>query len=91
MGEILALVLRSRRFIVGAVLFLAVLCFGVIGPRVTDRDPFQMVGGLFNPPSDEAVLGTDNLGRDVFTQLMYVPAPLCSSVLWQALWRPASE
>ena len=71
MGEILALVLRSRRFIVGAVLFLAVLCFGVIGPRVTDRDPFQMVGGLFNPPSEKNILGTDNLGRDVFTQLMY--------------------
>jgi len=30
-----------------------------------------MVGGLFNPPSEKAILGTDNLGRDVFTQLMY--------------------
>ncbi|NLY51563.1 MAG: ABC transporter permease [Firmicutes bacterium] len=71
MGEVLVLVLRSRRFMIGAILFLAVLCFGVIGPRVTDRNPFQMVGGLFNPPSEKAILGTDNLGRDVFTQLMY--------------------
>ena len=30
-----------------------------------------MAGGLFNPPSEKAILGTDNLGRDVFTQLMY--------------------
>ena len=71
MGEVLVLVLRSRRFMIGAVLFLAVLCFGVIGPQLTDRNPFQMAGGLFNPPSEKNILGTDNLGRDVFTQLMY--------------------
>lgn len=71
MGEVLTLVFRSRRFIIGAVLFLSVLAFGVIGPLVATRDPFQMAGGLFDPPSDEAILGTDNLGRDVFTQLMY--------------------
>lgn len=52
-------------------MFLAVLCFGVIGPQLTDRNPFQMAGGLFNPPSEKNILGTDNLGRDVFTQLMY--------------------
>ena len=26
---------------------------------------------MFDPPSDKAILGTDNLGRDVFVQLMY--------------------
>jgi hypothetical protein len=34
MGEVLILVLRSRRFMIGAVLFLTVLAFGVIGPRI---------------------------------------------------------
>jgi peptide/nickel transport system permease protein len=29
------------------------------------------VGGLYDPPSSKAWLGTDNFGRDVFTQLMY--------------------
>ena len=71
MGEVLTLVFRSRRFIIGAVLFFSVLAFGVIGPRVASRDPFQMAGGLFDPPSEKSILGTDNLGRDVFTQLMY--------------------
>ncbi len=71
MGEVLILVFRSRRFIIGAVLFLSVLAFGVIGPLISDRDPFQMAGGLFDAPSEESILGTDNLGRDVFTQLMY--------------------
>lgn len=71
MGEVLILVFRSRRFIIGAVLFLSVLAFGVIGPLISDRDPFQMAGGLFDAPSEKSILGTDNLGRDVFTQLMY--------------------
>ncbi|NLK07349.1 MAG: ABC transporter permease [Firmicutes bacterium] len=71
MGEVITLLFRSRRFIIGAALFTLVLAFGVIGPRVTSKDPFLMAGGLFDPPSEGSMLGTDNLGRDVFTQLMY--------------------
>ncbi|HPC77540.1 MAG TPA: ABC transporter permease, partial [bacterium] len=71
MKDIFILLFRSKRFIVGFVLFLAVLSFAIIGPMLNPKNPFQMVGGLFTPPSDKFILGTDNLGRDVFTQLMY--------------------
>lgn len=71
MREILLLAFRSRRFIAGMTIFILVVLFALIGPAVNPNDPFMMVGGLFNAPSDRFILGTDNLGRDVFTQLMY--------------------
>jgi len=71
MKEIFILLFRSKRFIIGFTLFISVLSFAFIGPILNPQNPFQMVGGLFSPPSEKFILGTDNLGRDVFTQLMY--------------------
>lgn len=71
MSEIFILLFKSKRFIAGLVMFIAVLLFGLLGPAFNPQNPFQSVGGLYDPPSDKVLLGTDNLGRDVFTQLMH--------------------
>lgn len=71
MREYIQLLFRSQRFVLGFSLFTFVLLFSLVGPVVWNRDPFSMVGGLFNPPSRNALLGTDNFGRDVLTQLMH--------------------
>ncbi|MBN1286180.1 MAG: ABC transporter permease [Anaerolineae bacterium] len=62
----------SPRFMFGFVLMLLLLAFGFLGPVIFNRDdPMEFVGLLYDPPSEEAWLGTDNFGHDVFTQLMY--------------------
>lgn len=62
----------SPRFWVALVMTLAVLIFGFIGPFLTGvPNPDKIVGGLYVEPSAEAWLGTDNFGKDVFTQLIY--------------------
>ena len=62
----------SGRFYVGATLFLLILILGVLGPFIfSGHHPGQQVGGLYDPPSGNAWLGTDNLGHDVFANLMY--------------------
>lgn len=71
MREIFILLIKSRRFMTGLILFVAVLVFGLVGPIFNPQDPFQSVGGLYDPPSNKTILGTDNLGRDVFTNLMH--------------------
>ncbi len=71
MGEVFTLLFKSKRFIMGLILFCTLLTFGLLGPAFTGIDPFKSLGGLFDAPSAQAWLGTDNLGRDVFTQLMY--------------------
>jgi peptide/nickel transport system permease protein len=62
----------SPRFWVALVLTIAVLVFAFVGPLVSGiDDPDDIIGGLYAEPSAEAWLGTDNFGKDVFTQLIY--------------------
>ncbi|WP_353096412.1 ABC transporter permease [Tissierella praeacuta] len=49
----------------GFLLFLSVYSFLHIG-----EDPLEMSGQMFESPSDEYILGTDNFGRDVLAELV---------------------
>jgi peptide/nickel transport system permease protein len=62
----------SPRFWVALGMTLAVLVFAFLGPYISSiADPKKIVGGLYEDPSAEAWLGTDNFGRDVYTQLIH--------------------
>lgn len=62
----------NGRFLFSLIILLLVLGFGFLGPTIFNRpDALVTVGGLYDSPSATAWLGTDNFGRDVFTQLMY--------------------
>lgn len=62
----------SPRFWFALALTIAVFSFGFLGPYLTSiEDPDDIVGGLYTEPSAEAWLGTDNFGKDVFTQLIH--------------------
>jgi peptide/nickel transport system permease protein len=60
----------TPRFWVSAVLVVLVLLLGFVGPLIYHVDPFKEVGGLYDPPSGDAILGTDNIGHDVLANLM---------------------
>jgi peptide/nickel transport system permease protein len=62
----------NGRFLFSLIILLLVLAFGFLGPLIFNKpDALVTVGGLYDSPSGTAWLGTDNFGRDVFTQLMY--------------------
>ncbi len=62
----------NRRFVGSVIMLLLLVLFGTLGPIIFDRpNPTKIVGLLYDKPSAVAWLGTDNFGRDVFTQLMY--------------------
>ena len=62
----------NGRFLFSLIVLLLVLGFGFLLPGLLGRNqPLITVGGLYDAPSSTAWLGTDNFGRDVFTQLMY--------------------
>lgn len=69
----LRLLRNSRMGMIGVVILLVFLCIAVFTPFVLefDKDKFNS-SQIFLPPSTkEHWLGTDEVGRDVFAQLMY--------------------
>jgi peptide/nickel transport system permease protein len=56
---------------VGMIVFAAVVLFAVLVPFFVRTDPTEMVGVLYEGPSSERWLGTDNFGHDVFVKLAY--------------------
>jgi len=65
---------REIRMPVGAVAFLIALAWVVIciiGPSIVPYDPLAQNLPRFRPPSGSTWFGTDELGRDVFSRVIY--------------------
>lgn len=56
---------------VGLLLLLPGLVAALFAPYIAPADPFAGVGPTFQPPSTEYWLGTDDLGRDVLSGVIY--------------------
>jgi peptide/nickel transport system permease protein len=63
--------LRSTSGAVGVTIVLFVVFVAVFGRYVAPHDPNSPVGNPLSHPSGDALLGTDDLGRDVFSRLLY--------------------
>jgi peptide/nickel transport system permease protein len=62
---------RNPMGAVGLFLVLTVLFCGLFGPWISPYDPFKIdVPNKFQPPSLSHIMGTDNLGRDVFSRVI---------------------
>lgn len=70
--EALRLFLRNPSAIVGSLLLLVIVGVSVAGPWLYQADPFEIKWAPLTPPgTSDAWLGTDYLGRDVLTTLVY--------------------
>jgi peptide/nickel transport system permease protein len=68
--ESLHFAIRNRKLVVGLIVVLFFLVLAVIGPWLTDNDPFGFDAPLSQPPSSEYWLGTTSSGQDVFAQFV---------------------
>jgi peptide/nickel transport system permease protein len=69
--ERLRLVLRSKTFLVGAVIVAFWILCALFGPAVVPDDPYaDDILNKLQPPSSEHWFGTDRLGRDVFSRVI---------------------
>jgi len=57
--------------VIGLFFSMILITFVVIGPYITPHDPFEFTPKILKPPSFENFMGTDNLGRDLFSRLIY--------------------
>lgn len=62
---------RSASGLLGLLIILIVIFAAIVGPVIVSNGPFQIVDKPFQPPFSNYILGTDSLGRDVATQLVY--------------------
>jgi len=63
--------LRTPSGVVGCAILVFVLAVAIVGPYVAPHSPNQPIGAILSGPSASAPLGTDYLGRDVLSRLLY--------------------
>lgn len=56
---------------IGLILCLVLLIFVTLGPYITPHDPYELTSNTLAQPSSNNLMGTDNLGRDLFSRLIY--------------------
>jgi len=64
-------VARNRMVLVGAVLVIGVLLAGLLAPMISPNDPIKITPDALAPPTREHPFGTDDLGRDILSRMLY--------------------
>jgi peptide/nickel transport system permease protein len=62
---------RLRVTKIGAIIVLFMVLMATFGPVIAPYSPTELVTTSFAPPSSEAWLGGDSIGRDVLTRVLY--------------------
>lgn len=70
MSNLIKTAFQSGKFRVGFIIFGVVLLLVLFYPLFDNTDPLMMQGLMFQEPSSEHLLGTDNFGRDVMAELV---------------------
>jgi ABC-type dipeptide/oligopeptide/nickel transport systems, permease components len=71
MNSMVKVLLTSKKFVIGFCLFMTLVLVSIIVPLVNPADPLEMVGLMYEKPSSEYWLGTDNFGRNVLIELVH--------------------
>lgn len=70
--EALRVFCRNPSAVLGFLLLLTIVSIAIFGPMLMNADPFELVGPPMDPPGSEfAILGSDYLGRDILTGLVF--------------------
>jgi peptide/nickel transport system ATP-binding protein/peptide/nickel transport system permease protein len=56
---------------VGGLLILALIAMAVLAPWISPYDPTERVGRPFSRPGPEHLLGTNDIGQDILSELIY--------------------
>lgn len=80
--EVVRLLKKRPWGILGALILLAMIAIAILAPVITPFQPNQIdLRNILQPPGGEFILGNDNLGRDIFTILVYGARPYVTAGL----------
>jgi len=57
--------------VAGLAVVLSILFIALLAPYIAPYDPYVSVDEALLPPSPKHIMGTDNLGRDVYSRILY--------------------
>lgn len=57
--------------VIGGAIILFFLILSLFAPFIAPYDPIKPVGPVFSPPTREFIMGTDNMGRDLFSRVVW--------------------
>jgi peptide/nickel transport system permease protein len=64
--------MRSRNIVVGGIVLTMMISLALLAPFITTYEPTQQLRReRLQPPDGTHLFGTDNLGRDIFTRVLY--------------------
>lgn len=64
-------VFRSRSSKAGLLIIMFIVLMAILAPYIAPYDPYEYVGDPYEPPSSEHWLGTDDMGHDLLSQIIY--------------------
>lgn len=70
-GDAVVKFLGTRHGAIGAVILLLLLAIAVLAPFAAPYHPLQQTTASLAPPSSQFLFGTDNIGRDIFSLILY--------------------
>ncbi|ANQ54114.1 peptide ABC transporter permease [Thermosipho sp. 1063] len=56
---------------IGAMILLFYITLAIFAPQIAPYNPIERVGRSLTSPNDQFVFGTDNLGRDILSRVIY--------------------
>src|SRR3954451_23594173 len=62
---------QNKLSLLGLVLVIVVVAAGLAAPLLAPFGPFELVGTRLSPPQARHLFGTDHLGRDVLSGVLY--------------------
>ncbi|WP_137130010.1 ABC transporter permease [Rhizobium sp. FY34] len=70
--NIVAFLLRSPTSTFGLAVLALLILTAILAPFIATHDPYvQALGNVLQPPGADHLFGTDELGRDIFSRLVY--------------------
>jgi len=62
---------HDRMALLGILVLAAILLMAIFAPLLSPYSPAEYSGRIFSPPSNDHLLGTDSMGQDIWTRLLF--------------------
>jgi len=63
--------MKHRLAVAGLIILMIIIFMAIFAPWIAPKNPYELSGSFGAPPSSENILGTDQVGRDVLSRLIY--------------------